>query len=142
MIVFFRLDNFYPLLFPMRHALRLLLLATLVWHPVVQAQDAQPALNIQQETEALMNEGLRLFGEGKYAEALAKIEQVKKNVSGKPFPQVLFVEGASYFNQNEYEKAVVPLEEYVKNFSDGDFINPVRMALGRCYINKGEPDKG
>jgi len=142
LIVFFRLDNFYPLLFPMRHALRLLLLATLVWHPVVQAQDAQPALNIQQETEALMNEGLRLFGEGKYAEALAKIEQVKKNVSGKPFPQVLFVEGASYFNQNEYEKAVVPLEEYVKNFSDGDFINPVRMALGRCYINKGEPDKG
>jgi len=89
-----------------------------------------------------MNAGLQLFQEAKYSEALAKIEQVKKNLGGKPFPQVLFVEGASYFNLNEYAKAIVALEEYQKNFADGEYINPVRLALGRCYINSGEPDKG
>lgn len=130
----------------MRPVLRFVLLTALLGQLPARSQDAPAApagaLNIQQETEALMNEALRLFGEAKYAEALAKIEQVKKNVSGKPFPQVLFVEGASFFNQNEYDKAIGPLEEYVKNFAEGEFINPVRLALGRCYINKGEPDKG
>jgi len=112
--------------------------------PPPPAPPAAPAgaLNIQQETEALMNAGLQLFQEAKYSEALAKIEQVKKNLGGKPFPQVLFVEGASYFNLNEYAKAIVALEEYQKNFADGEYINPVRLALGRCYINSGEPDKG
>ncbi len=131
---------------PMRPVLRFVLLTALLGQLPARSQDAPAApagaLNIQQETEALMNEALRLFGEAKYAEALAKIEQVKKNVSGKPFPQVLFVEGASFFNQNEYDKAIGPLEEYVKNFAEGEFINPVRLALGRCYINKGDPDKG
>ena len=41
-------------------------------------------------------------------------------------------------NQNNYDKAIGPLEEYVKNFAEGEFINPVRLALGRCYINKGD----
>jgi tetratricopeptide (TPR) repeat protein len=103
---------------------------------------AAPALNIQQETEALMNAGLALFQEGKYQEALSKIAEVEKNLSGKPFPQVLFVKGASYFNLNDYPNAITALEAYQASFADGDYINPVRMALGRSYINKGEPDKG
>ena len=89
-----------------------------------------------------MAAGLALFQEGKYPEALSKIDQVKKNLNGKPFEQVLFVEGASYFNLNDYPKAIAALEEYVKNFEKGQYINLVRMALGRSYINKGEPDKG
>ncbi|HEY1081169.1 MAG TPA: tetratricopeptide repeat protein, partial [Prosthecobacter sp.] len=112
--------------------------------PAAPAAPAAPAgaLNIQQETEALMGEALRLFQEAKYQEALSKIDQVKKNLNNKPFAQVLFVEGASYFNLNEYDKAIASLEEYLKNFGDGEYVNPVRMALGRSYINKGDPDKG
>jgi len=112
--------------------------------PGVPAAPAAPAgaLNIQQETEALMNAALGLFQEGKYQEALAKIADVEKNVSGKPFPQVLFVKGASYFNLNDYPNAITALEAYQASFADGEYINPVRMALGRSYINKGEPDKG
>lgn len=100
------------------------------------------ALNIQQETEALMAAALALFQEAKYQEALSKIEQVKKNLNNKPFAQVLFVEGASYFNLNEYDKAIVALEEYLKNFADGEYAGAVKMALGRSYINKGDADKG
>jgi tetratricopeptide (TPR) repeat protein len=112
--------------------------------PGAPAAPAAPggALNIQQETEALMNAGLALFQEGKYQEALSKIAEVEKNLSGKPFPQVLFVKGASYFNLNDYPNAITALEAYQASFADGDYINPVRMALGRSYINKGEPDKG
>ena len=110
--------------------------------PAAPAAPAGGALNIQQETEALMGAALALFQEGKYPEALSKIDQVKKNLNNKPFPQVLFVEGASYFNLNEYDKAIAALEEYAKNFADGEYINPVRLALGRSYINKGDADKG
>jgi tetratricopeptide (TPR) repeat protein len=112
--------------------------------PAAPAAPAAPggALNIQQETEALMNAGLALFQEGKYQEALSKIAEVEKNLGGKPFPQVLFVKGASYFNLNDYPNAITALEAYQTSFADGEYINPVRMALGRSYINKGEADKG
>ncbi len=106
------------------------------------APAAGGALNIQAETEALMNAGLALFSEGKYTEALAKIGEAKKNLNNKPFPQILFVEGASYFNLNDYPNAITALEGYQTHFADGEYINPVRLALGRSYINKGEPDKG
>ena len=89
-----------------------------------------------------MNAALGMFQEGKYQEALSKITEVEKNLSGKPFPQVLFVKGASYFNLNDYPNAITALEAYQTNFADGEYINPVKMALGRSYINKGEADKG
>lgn len=100
------------------------------------------ALSIQAETEALMNAGLALFQEAKYTEAIAKIAEAEKNLNNKPFPQILFVKGASYFNLNDYPNAITALEAYQTNFADGEYINPVRLALGRSYINKGEPDKG
>lgn len=103
---------------------------------------APAALNLQAATETLMAEALRLFQGAKYEEALANIAEVKKNLENKPFPQVLFVEGASHFNLNQYAKAIVALEEYVKNFPEGEYINPVRMALGRSYINQGQADTG
>lgn len=90
----------------------------------------------------MMNAALALFQEAKYTEALAKVAEVKKNLNNKPFPQVLFVEGASYFNLNDYPNAITALEAYQTSFADGEYINPVRLALGRSYINKGEPDKG
>lgn len=138
----------YSSLFVMRNALCFaLLLATgheLIGQapPSAAPADAAGALNIQQETESLMAEALKLFQEAKYPEALKKIEQVKTNLNNKPFAQVLFVEGASYFNLNDYDKAIVALEEYVKSFGDGEYISAVKMALGRSYINKGDADKG
>ena len=100
------------------------------------APAAAPA-DIQAETNARMEAALKHCQGGEYKEALTKIEQVKKNLENRPFPQVLFVEGASYFNLNEYDKAIAALEEYAKNFEDGDYISLARMALGRSYINKG-----
>lgn len=112
--------------------------------PAAPGAPAAPtgALNIQQETEALMSEAMRLFQEAKYPEALSKIDQVKKNLSNKPFAQVLFIEGAAYFNLNEYDKAIAALEEYIKSFPEGEQLSAVKMALGRSYINKGDADKG
>ena len=89
-----------------------------------------------------MTAALSLFQEAKYQEALAKVAEVKKNLNNKPFPQILFVEGASYFNLNDYPNAITALEAYQTSFADGEYINPVKLALGRSYINKGEPDKG
>lgn len=100
------------------------------------------ALNIQQETEALMNAALASFQEANYQDALSKISEVEKKLNNKPFPQVLFVKGASYFNLNDYPNAIASLEAYQTNFADGEYINPVKMALGRSYINKGDLDKG
>jgi len=145
--------KFLPLMFIMRHSLcAALILASGTTLVLGQAPPAAPpgapapaaggALNIQQETEALMNAALGLFQEAKYQEAIAKITEVEKKVSGKPFPQVLFVKGASYFNLNDYPNAITALEAYQTSFADGEYINPVKMALGRSYINKGEPDKG
>ncbi len=112
--------------------------------PAAPGAPAAPtgALNIQQETEALMSEAMRLFQEAKYPEALSKIDQVKKNLNNKPFAQVLFIEGAAYFNLNEYDKAIAALEEYIKSFPEGEQLSAVKMALGRSYINKGDADKG
>ena len=111
--------------------------------PAAPGAPAVPgALNIQQETEALMNASLADFQAGKYQEALSKIGQVEKNLGGKPFPQVLFVRGASYFNLNDYPNAITSLEAYLTNFKDGEFAQPSKMALGRSYINKGDVDKG
>ncbi len=100
------------------------------------------ALNIQQETEALMNAALSSFQEGNYQDALSKISEVEKKLNNKPFPQVLFVKGASYFNLNDYPNAIAALEAYQTTFADGEYINPVKMALGRSYISKGDLDKG
>lgn len=100
------------------------------------------ALNIQQETEALMNAALSSFQEANYQDALSKISEVEKKLNNKPFPQVLFVKGASYFNLNDYPNAIASLEAYQTNFADGEYINAVKMALGRSYINKGDLDKG
>ena len=65
--------------------------------PGVPAAPAAPAgaLNIQQETEALMNAALGLFQEGKYQEALAKIADVEKKVSGKPYQNVALAKNSA-----------------------------------------------
>lgn len=106
------------------------------------APAAPGALNIQQETEALMNEAVKLFTEAKYQEALAKIAQAEKNLNNKPFEGILYAKGACFFNLEDYAKAIESLELYVKEFPEGGSITDVRMALGRAYIKSKQGDKG
>ncbi|WP_395745599.1 tetratricopeptide repeat protein [Prosthecobacter sp.] len=111
--------------------------------PAPPAAPAAPgALNIQQETEALVNAASALFAEGKYQEALSKLAVAKKNLNNKPFEGILFMEGACYYNLNEYPKAIEALEAYMKEFPQGSAIIDVRMALGRSYIASKQVDKG
>jgi tetratricopeptide (TPR) repeat protein len=106
------------------------------------APAAPAALNIQQETEALVNVAGALFAEAKYQEALAKLDQAKKNLNNKPFEGIMFIEGACHYNMNNYAKAIETLEAFVKEFPQGAAITDVRMALGRSYIASKQEDKG
>ncbi len=106
------------------------------------APAAPGALNIQQETEALINAANALFVEAKYQEALAKLAVAKKNLNNKPFENILFIEGACHYNLNDFPKAIESLEAYVKEFPQGSAIIDVRMALGRSYIASKKEDKG
>lgn len=110
--------------------------------PAPAAPAAPAALNIQQETEALINAAGALFAEAKYQEALSKLAIAKKNLNNKPFESILFTEGACYYNLNEYPKAIEALEAYVKEFPKGSAITDVNMALGRSYIASKKEDKG
>mgnify|MGYP002132337797 CR=1 FL=1 len=106
------------------------------------APAAPAALNIQQETEALIAAAGALFAEAKYQEALSKLAIAKKNLNNKPFESILFTEGACYYNLNEYPKAIEALTAYVKEFPKGSAIVDVSMALGRSYIASKQEDKG
>lgn len=111
--------------------------------PGAPAAPASPAaLNIQQETEALVNTAGTLFAEAKYQEALSKLDQAKKNLNNKPFEAIMFIEGACYYNLNDYAKAIEALEAFIKEFPQGAAIVDVRMALGRSYIASKQEDKG
>ncbi len=103
---------------------------------------APAALNIQQETEALVNAAGALFTEAKYQEALAKLGEAKKNLNNKPFEGIMFIEGACHYNLQDYPKAIETLEAFIKEFPQGAAIIDVRMALGRSYIASKQEDKG
>ncbi len=106
------------------------------------APAAPAALNIQQETEALVNAAGSLFAEAKYQEALSKLEEAKKNLNNKPFEGIMFIEGACHYNMGSYPKAIETLEAFIKEFPQGAAIIDVRMALGRSYIASKQEDKG
>lgn len=106
------------------------------------APAAPAALNIQQETEGLVNAAGTLFAEAKYQEALSKISEAKKKLNNKPFEGIMFIEGACYYNLQDYPKAIETLEAFVKEFPQGGAIVDVRMALGRSYIASKQEDKG
>ncbi len=111
--------------------------------PAAPSAPAAPAaLNIQQETEALINTAGTLFTEAKYPEALSKLAEAKKNLNNKPFESIMFIEGACHYNLNDYPKAIETLEAFIKEFPQGAAIVDVRMALGRSYIASKQEDKG
>jgi tetratricopeptide (TPR) repeat protein len=111
--------------------------------PAAPGAPAAPAgLNIQQETEALVNAAGTLFAEAKYQEALSKLAVAKKNLNNKPFEGIMFIEGACHFNLQDYPKAIETLEAFIKEFPTGAAIIDVRMALGRSYIASKQEDKG
>lgn len=104
---------------------------------------APAALNIQQEFDGLVKAAEGLFVEAKYQEALAKVIEAKKKLSGgKPLEGMLFLEGACHYNLQDYPKAIEMLETFKKEYPTGGAIIDVRMALGRSYIASKEVDKG
>lgn len=110
--------------------------------PAPGAPAAAPALNIQAETEALIEAAGALFAEAKYQEALSKVNQAKEKLNNKPFEGIMFIEGACYYNMGDYAKAIETLEAFVEKYPQGGAITDVRMALGRSYIASKQEDKG
>ncbi|MCB1208897.1 MAG: tetratricopeptide repeat protein [Verrucomicrobiales bacterium] len=121
----------------------LLASGTRVWSQAAPpaAPAAPAALNKQAEAEALQSAALAAFQEGKYQEALSKVEAIKAMVT-KPFDALTFIEGACHFNLNDYAKAIASFEFYIQTFPDGENINPVKMGLGRAQIVGGDAEKG
>jgi TolA-binding protein len=100
------------------------------------------ALNVQQETAALINSAGELFAMSRYEEALAKLAAARKNLNNKPLENLLFTEGECYYNLNDYPRAIAALNAYVKEFPQGPAIIDVRMALGRSYIASKQEEQG
>ncbi len=109
--------------------------------PAPAAPTAPEALNKQAEAEALQSAALAAFTEGKYQEALSKVDSIKAMVS-RPFDALTFIEGACHFNLNDYAKAIATFEFYIQTFPTGENINAVKMGLGRAQIVGGDAEKG
>lgn len=103
---------------------------------------APAALNIAQATENLLNDAMKLFGEAKYQDALAKIAEAEKNLNGKPTEGMIYAKGACFFNLEDYPKAIENLTLYVKDHPEGASITDVRMALGRAYLKSKQGEEG
>ena len=93
-------------------------------------------LVLSDELKAALNEGNKLFNEGKYEEAIAAFEKI---LSG--YPDAFIVNkniGNSYFQMEKYDKA----EEYYLKVLEKDPQNSEAMLLiGNCYTNRGDNAK-
>jgi tetratricopeptide (TPR) repeat protein len=97
--------------------------------------------DLQSAVDKAYTDGYGLLQEGKFKEALEKVEFIKSKVT-RPFPDVLFMEGACQFNLNAYDKAAAAFEAYVKDFATNANINQVKMGLGRSYLKLNKGDEG
>lgn len=110
------------------------------------AAPAAPAIDaaspdLQTAVEKSYTEGFNLMQEGKFKEAIEKVNFIKSKVN-KPFPHVTFLEAACYFNMNDFAKAAAAFELYVKEFKDGENINAVKLGLGRTYLKLDKAEDG
>lgn len=101
-----------------------------------------PALNLEQEMEALFNDSQAAFTQGKFDVALQKIGAIHTKTNNKDYEMVMFLEGACHFNLKAYDKAVTFFEDFIKKFPESNSINDAKMAIGESYLLAGNPEKG
>lgn len=97
--------------------------------------------DIQTAVNKAYNDGFALMQDGKFKDALAKVDFIKSKVN-RPFPHVTFLEAACYFNLSDFAKAAAAFEVYVKEFPTGENISPVKLGLGRAYLKLNKVDEG
>jgi tetratricopeptide (TPR) repeat protein len=93
-------------------------------------------LILTDELKNSLNEGNKLFDEGKYEEAIASYALILEK-----YPDAYIISkniGNSYFQMEKYDKA----EEYYQKILEKEPQNTEAMVLiGNCYVNRGENEK-
>ncbi len=97
--------------------------------------------DLQSAVDKAYSDGFALMQEGKFKEALEKVDFIKSKVN-RPFPHVTFLEAACHFNLNAFDKAAAAFEVYVKEFPTGENINAVKLGLGRAYLKINKVEDG
>ncbi|MBL9115210.1 MAG: tetratricopeptide repeat protein [Verrucomicrobiaceae bacterium] len=98
-------------------------------------------VSLEVDVQKAYEAGFALLQEGKFKEALEKVNFIKSKVN-KPFPHVTFLEGACHFNLNDHQNAAAAFELYLKEFKDGENANAVKLGLGRAYLKLNRADEG
>ncbi len=101
--------------------------------------EVTPGVNLQADVEKALTDGLALMQEGKFKDAITKVDFIKSKMSKVP-ENVIFLEGACYFNLSDFAKAAQSFETYIKDYPAGDNLNPVKMGLGRAYLKLSKTD--
>jgi Tfp pilus assembly protein PilF len=93
-------------------------------------------LLLTDELKAALNDGNKLYGEGKYEEAIQAYEKILAN-----YPDAHIINkniGNSYFQIEKYDKA----EEYYLKVLDKEPGNiEILLVIGNCYANRGQNEK-
>ena len=97
--------------------------------------------DLQSAVDKAYSDGFALMQEGKFKEALEKVDFIKSKVN-RPFPHVTFLEAACHFNLNAFDKAAAAFEVYVKEFPTGENVSAVKLGLGRAYLKINKVDEG
>jgi tetratricopeptide (TPR) repeat protein len=105
------------------------------------------APDLQTAVQKAYEDGFALMNEGKFKEAIEKVEFIKSKMTTVP-PDVIFLEAICAFNMQDYNRSAASFEKYIKDYSGQaetnlaikDIMPKAKLGLARSYmqINKGE----
>lgn len=90
---------------------------------------------LTEELKAALNEGNKLYDEGRYEEAIQAFQTMLEE-----YPDVYIVNmniGNSYFVLEQYDKAEAAYKKVLEQDPDN---NAAKLAVGNCYQNRGDND--
>lgn len=91
---------------------------------------------------ALLQAGLVLFSQGKYAEAQAQFEKLNRDYTENPFrSQALLGVAASLDAQAKPEDAARAYKDIVDRFPNENVLSPAKFSLARIYESQGKLDQ-